>query len=50
MPSAPVEAPAAADAADDEARSTLTPQRQSAETVDIRVMKDMKLPDLTKLA
>jgi transcription termination factor Rho len=28
-----------------------TPQRQpAAETVDIRVMKDMKLPDLTKLA
>src|SRR5438094_6324983 len=49
-PSAPVEAPAAADAADDEVRSALTPPRQSAETVDIRVMKDMKLPDLTKLA
>jgi transcription termination factor Rho len=33
--------------------ATETPQRQTqpaAETVDIRVMKDMKLPDLTKLA
>src|SRR5712692_347090 len=41
-PPAPEEAPAAPAEA---------PQRQpAAETVDIRVTKDMKLPDLTKLA